>query len=119
MTLIYQQFADKLLLGILRNEDNGIRNGSDLELVCKANNLPFDDSWLTKFINESNNHLGSGAGWDRTYSFELNAQGRARAELIRQDIESRTLRGRFKSISRSDWIALGAFVVSLFALFKK
>ena len=32
---------------------------------------------------------------------------------------SRTFRGKLKRISRSDWIAIAAFVVSIIALFKK
>ena len=50
--------------------------------------------------------------------FELNSEGVRKAKEYQELIRPKSLKDRFASVNRSDWIALGAFLVSLIALFK-
>jgi hypothetical protein len=48
----------------------------------------------------------------------LTAAGKAEASRLNKSRQPLSLMQRVKAFSRSDWIALGAFVVSVIALFK-
>ncbi len=65
---------------------------------------------LADFVDDE-----SGAG--RTL-MRITDQGIAYADITIEHTREKTLPEKFKSITRSDWIALGAFVVSIIALFK-
>jgi len=50
----------------------------------------------------------------RSVHFSLNDQ----AVMAVRQMDEQSILGRIKSVNRSDWIAIGAFIVSVIALFK-
>jgi len=112
----FDSWSEELFVGIFELEEATGSTGSDLEKDCAAKGISANEDWLIRFINE-NKEFGSGTAI-AGYFFDLNRAGRDHVTEIKQRRASRTFRGRLKSIQRSDWIAFGALIVSIFALFK-
>ncbi|MBU1252800.1 MAG: hypothetical protein KKE69_00200 [Alphaproteobacteria bacterium] len=63
-------------------------------------------------------------GWGKNWStlgeraFMMNGGGASRAQHIRASRRKKSLREKVASVPRSDWVAIGALLVSALALFK-
>lgn len=110
--MTYLDFEKRLFVALLKLQEEGETESVDLQNVCSQNGLPKNENWLVKFLNE-NNKFGSGNGFTDIVYFSLNREGRIHAEAIRAEVQSKTMKGRLASITRSDWIAFGALVVSV------
>ena len=114
----FLEFQERLLIGLLEDEEKRGEHGSDMLQVCVDNNLPLNEDWLVRFINE-NRIRGSGTVIEDYYGFSLNVNGLSAAQKYRTDRAPKTLWQKIKSIPRSDWIATGALLISLItAIFK-
>jgi len=114
--MTFDEWSDTLLVRVLESEEATGNPEVDLKSLCLKFELLADDKWLSRFLKEQAT-FGQGAT-SGGYSFALDLNGRYLANNIREKRASKTLLGRLKSVSRSDWIALGAFIISLIALFK-
>ncbi len=118
----YGEFEERLIVCLYEDEQEGALNGSSLRELCERNDLPLLSDYQVRFVNENQTGgdvIGEGSGFSPDHlCFALNGKGREKAlELIHHQ-KSKTLAGKIINVERSDWIALGAFGVSLIALFK-
>jgi hypothetical protein len=113
----YGDFENRLFIGLYHDEQNGANLGSKLADVCKTEGLPIEEHYQQRFVDQ-NQEFGDSSGFSGGHlCFALNDLGRNRAKQLISQNESRTLKGRIKSVNRSDWIAVGAFIVSIIGLF--
>ena len=118
MSQSFNSWKRDLLVSIYQIEERDGVGAVDLNAACENAGIDPDENRIGAFINEERGVLGEGAGVLDIYSFELNSTGREKAEQIAASRKPKSFGQRLKSVPRSDWIALGAFFVSLVALFK-
>ena len=76
-------------------------------------------TWVQTIIAELERRgYGKDFGTMNSRVFMVNGAGLARAAEIRGERSPRNFTAMLKSVTRSDWIAFGAFVVSVIAMFK-
>ncbi|CAA9510844.1 MAG: hypothetical protein AVDCRST_MAG62-515 [uncultured Sphingomonas sp.] len=115
--MTFGDFSDAIMVGILNDEERSSGDQSDLMQVCRREGIPAREDWIVRFINESR-ALGSGLAVGEHYSASLNANGRSYAGQLRLARQPKSIGQRLRDVPRSDWIALGALIVSLVALFR-
>jgi len=113
----FLNYQKRLLIALLEDEETKGSAGSDLREVAKSAGLDASDENLVRFINEGS-IFGSGVAVQDSYGFTLNANGLSYAAEYRDELRKKTVFDRLKSVTRSDWIAFGALVISTIALFK-
>tara|TARA_B100000929_G_C15308145_1_gene352821 strand:+ start:242 stop:589 length:348 start_codon:yes stop_codon:yes gene_type:complete len=88
---------------------------NDLERFMQEHKISCPPGWADKIGHDlAKSDLGNAYFSDRV-TFNPSGAIIATADELRA---KETLVGKLQSINRSDWIALGAFFVSIFALFK-
>jgi hypothetical protein len=107
--MTFDEWSDTLLIKALEREEATGKRCLEFELLANEN-------WLSRFLKEQAKFgQGSTAGG---YSFSLDSNVLYLANSIREKRMSKTFLGRIRLIIRSDWLAPGAFIISLAALFK-
>jgi hypothetical protein len=115
----FNDFIEDLIVEIATVQAGDEIEGFDITDSATAKKFDAPPTWLHTVAGEMQNR-----GWGRDLgafdgpSFMIDGGGIIAASLIRANRQPKTLRQRFSEVLRSDWIALGALVVSLIALFK-
>jgi hypothetical protein len=95
------------------------RIGADLEWFVQHQRADIPPTWKETVISDLV-AKGYGKDWTtlKTRGFLIGGLGLEQAERIRESRRPKSLLERIRSVPRSDWIALGALLVSLIALFR-
>ena len=115
----YPTYLDELILEAAARQ---VANDVVLVNLDQIHSERFADcppTWLGTAATELA-RMGYGIDWQDTanLSFRITGGGLVRAAEIRKERVSRTIIGRIKTVSKSDWIAFAAFVISTAAYFK-
>jgi hypothetical protein len=114
--MTFDEWSDTLLIKALEREEATGKPEVDPKGRCLEFELLANENWLSRFLKEQAKFgQGSTAG---VYSFSLDSNVLYLANSIREKRMSKTFLGRIRLIIRSDWLAPGAFIISLAALFK-
>ena len=109
---------DEIFLAMLRLSRSGAGPQFDLMTLCRDLNIPAEPQQLLAFTSDNDGWRGLKDNTHSSIRFTMSSEGRRHALQLEESRRARTVRDRIRSINRSDWIALGAFVVSVIALFK-
>lgn len=109
---------DRLFLAMLQLARNGAGPEFDLVAVCRDLGIEAGPQELIAFTSDNDGLRGSRHLTMSSIRFTMSAEGRRHARELEERFRPRTLRDRIGSVPRSDWIAIGALVVSLIALLK-
>ncbi len=109
---------DKLFLAMLELSREGEGAEFDLHAICRDLEISAGDDELMAFVSDNDGLRGKSGSTLSSLRFTLNAEGRRHARSLEEKLRPKTLIDKLNSFSRSDWIAIGAFLVSLIALFK-
>jgi hypothetical protein len=112
------ELEDELFLLMLRLSRSGAGPEFDLISICRDCNVSATPKQLLAFTSDNDGWRGAKSNTTSSIRFTLNAEGKRHALALEADRKSLTFFDRIRSIHRSDWIALGAFMVSIIALFK-
>jgi hypothetical protein len=114
----YITFRDALLIAIADEQEPPGLGAVILQDVVNRNDVAHQPTWL-QTVGADYERLGYGKiifdGHDR---FLINGAGLEAATLVRRQLAPKSLGKRISEVPRSDWIAIGAFIVSLVALLK-
>jgi hypothetical protein len=115
----YLDFRDAVLVHLVNDiEPPGIPR-VQLSQIATEHGLAFPPSWILALARDYEQ-----SGWGTVHLlnqveyFEINGAGIARATELRRAQRRKGPLEYIRSVPRSDWIAAGAFIVSIFALFK-
>ena len=115
----YLTFRENLLVAMADEQEPPSWGELDLFELCERKRIRAQETWL-HLVGRDLEELGYGRDRStmKNRRFLINGAGIAAATEIRRARRPKSIRERVAEFTRSDWIALGAFVVSLVALFK-
>jgi hypothetical protein len=115
----YITFRDSVIVALADDQEPPGLGYLDIEDLCKRHGIFAHETWISTV-----GHDMQSLGWGKADSdleehrFLINGGGLARAAEVRQTRKPVSFFDRVRSVPRSDWIAILAFVVSVIALFK-
>ncbi len=115
----YADFCDQFLVACAENQNSDEIEPIEVEAFCAKHFPKAAPTWVqsvTRTLVEMN--LGDDWSTHDGHTFVINGHGILMADKIRHNQRPKSIIDKIRSVPRSDWIALGAFVVSLIALFK-
>ena len=119
LDISYPSFRDSVIVAIADEQDPPGLGQVNLHDLCNRHALACTPTWI-EVVGGDMDKLG----WGRDVStlkerkFLINGAGLARAAEVREARKPESVSSKIKRIPRSDWIAIGALVVSLIAVFK-
>jgi hypothetical protein len=116
----FAKYIDDMVLALADGQSGTNLVAIDLNVIHHRDFPDTPPTWLQLAAPELT-RLGYGdLAWDagNSRAFLINGAGVIRAAQIREDRRSKSIWEKIKSVPRSDWIAIGAFIVSLIALLK-
>ena len=119
MTSGYSNFCDDFLLFAADLQTGSQRTAADLHWFMQHKRPDAPPTWAETIVPDLVRQ-GYGKDWGnlKQRAFMIDGPGLARAEALREQRRPKSVLERLGKVPRSDWIALGAFIVSLVALFK-
>jgi hypothetical protein len=112
------ELEDGLFLAMLDLSRRGAGPEFDLVTINSERGFGASVEQLVSFTSDNDGLRGTRTTTHSSVRFTLNAEGKRHALQLEESRRPRTFKDRLLSFTRSDWIALGAFIVSVFALFK-
>jgi hypothetical protein len=112
------QLEDEIFLAMLRLSRSGAGPQFDLITLCRELQISATPQQLLAFTSDNDGWRGLKDNTLNSIRFTMSAEGRRHALQLEEARRPRTFEDRLKAVTRSDWIALGAFIVSIIALFK-
>lgn len=109
---------DKLFIAMLELRRKGAGPEFDLHTICSEHNIAAEDADLLSFVSDNEGLYGTSGSTLSSLRFTLSVEGQRHARKLEDKFKPKTVTDRLNSFSRSDWIAFGAFLVSIIALFK-
>ena len=109
---------DCLFIAMLDLSRKGAGPEFDLVAICEDLGIEATSRQLLAFTSDNDGWRGQRNNTLQSIRFTLSAEGRRHALALEEKRRPRSIKDRITSVTRSDWIALGALVVSAIALLK-
>jgi hypothetical protein len=115
----YRDFREEVLIAIADEQEPPGLGEVDLFDLCRRRQIPFQETWV-HLLPRDLEDLGYGSDHSTMSArrFLINGAGLAAAAEAREVRRPKSAWDKVRSVPRSDWIALGAFIVSVIALLK-
>ncbi len=118
MSASYENFCDDMIVAIADAQTGPNLSAVNVDEIYVDKFPECPPTWLQTIIGEL---VRLGYGSDKSQNerlFLINGAGVRAAEKVRENSKPKTLLARLNSIQRSEWVAIGALIVSCIALFK-
>ena len=115
----FDEYLERLLVELASRQSTQVKEHT-LREVHEARFSDCPPTWL-EMAPRSMAERGwgiDGATQGRQGNFWIEGKGLAQAQHLREKYRTKGLKDFFAAFTRSDWISIGAFIVSLFALAK-
>jgi hypothetical protein len=118
-TIDFQHVCDEFLLFAARNCDGSEYSFVGAHFFCGKHFPEVPEGWRTEIaVKLAKDGLGSSRNnGESDQEFFINSDGLIRAKEIEKSKAPKSFFDKVRDIPRSDWISIGAFLVSIIALF--
>jgi hypothetical protein len=115
----YQKFLDDLLLAIAAVQTEQPGEAVDITALCRTQFPDAHSEWVETAARQlASQGYGKDFSTKTNQYFLVEGRGWLRVEEIRNSRKPKRILDHIKDISRRYWIAIGALLVALIALFK-